>query len=148
MIGRYRASNNYRGGGQGGPEGQPDLMGVEFELPTAAYESDFRLMNAAGVSADEWGVGDYPTFPHTRPARILSWKAKPWQHVVNGTWGNQSVRRTFCGSISSSWTVVRQQKTSTSGVWRSPQHRGMFSTCTPRKAGSVYRASLDTTFSS
>src|SRR5699024_11591783 len=89
MIGRYRASNNYRGGGQGGPEGQPDLMGVEIELPTAAYESDFRLINAAGVSADEWGVGDYPGFPHTRPARILSWITKPFQLFVNGTWGNK-----------------------------------------------------------
>lgn len=144
MIGRYRARNNYQGGSQGGPEGQPDLMGVEFDLPTAAYEADFRLMNAAGVSADEWGVGDYPGFPHTRPARILSWNTKPFQLVVNGTWGNKSVPTYILWEH----TIELDGGAATKDLYKwgvafTPTSRNVLDVYTT-EAGSVYRANLDT----
>lgn len=91
MIGRYRARKNYQGGGEGGPEGEPDLMGVEYNLPCAEYEADFSLVNSTGLSINDLALGQYEAFPVTRAARIESWNTKPWQLIVNGTWGNQSV---------------------------------------------------------
>lgn len=95
MIGRYRSRKNYQfgGGGDAGPvpSGVAAIMAVEYNMPTAWYRSDTSLINSVGLTPGDLGVGEYPELPRTRPARIASWNIKPWQLIVNGTWGNQTV---------------------------------------------------------